>query len=88
MLLILLARFTNATGAFGSGLGVIVGVTSICAIVLADMTNPPDWMTPLCDATRPILDYLHPNMAIVVATLLVVVVGAVLSSKDKSVHGH
>jgi SSS family solute:Na+ symporter len=86
--LILLARFTNATGTFGSGLGVFAGITSICAIVLADMQNPPDWLAPLCNATRPILDYLHPLMAIVVGTLLVVVVGVIFSSKDRSVHGH
>ncbi|MDG1895528.1 MAG: hypothetical protein P8J37_11510, partial [Fuerstiella sp.] len=86
--LILLARFTNAIGAFGSGLGVIVGITSIFAIVLADMQSPPEWMIPLCDATRPILDYVHPLMAIVVATLLVVIIGAIFSSRDKSVHGH
>ena len=84
--LILLARFTKATGAFGSGLGVFVGITSISAIVLADMKTPPDWMAPLCDATRPILNYFHPLMAIVVGTLLVVVIGAIFSSKDKSVN--
>ena len=80
--LILLARCSNAKGAFGSGAGVIAGVISIAAIILADIAEPPPVLAPACRLVAPLRMYLHPLMAIVVGTTIVFAVGVLLSGRE------
>jgi len=79
--LILLARFTRATGGRGAGIGVLAGVVSMSAIVIAHLQNPPDWLVPLRDSLSGVTDYLHPLMAIVLGTAMVVVCGVLFSKR-------
>ena len=79
--LILLARFTNATGGRGAGMGVIAGIISTAAILLADMNEPPRWLSPVWNLVRPLRQHLHPLMAIVVGTIMVLVFGTLLSRR-------
>ncbi|MEZ6126725.1 MAG: sodium:solute symporter [Planctomycetaceae bacterium] len=79
--LILLARFTNATGAFGAAAGVICGVTCIGLITLAHLTDLPELFQPLATSLHPVKKLLHPTMAIVVGTIAVLCVGAALSQR-------
>lgn len=79
--LILLARFTNAKGAFGSALGVIAGVILIASITVVNVqhsafpavfVSPVSWLQSM----------FHPFMGIVVGTLAVFVIGAICSSRS------
>jgi len=82
--LILLARFTKAAGARGPALGVISGVLATGVITIAGLKAPPAWLQSATTALRPVRDHLHPLMAVVVGTLMVLFFGVVLSEKQKA----
>ena len=79
--LILLARFTNAKGAVGAGLGVTMAVICISAMALSDMPNVSGGLQPVYRLVAPLRTILDPMMSIVVGTLLVVLCGVLFSSK-------
>lgn len=81
--LILLARFTNAKGALGSGLGVIMAVVCISAMALSDMPDVPNWLQPVYVVVAPLRAIVDPMMSIVVGTLVVVSCGVLFSLKSE-----
>jgi solute:Na+ symporter, SSS family len=82
--LILLARFTKASGGRGAGIGVIAGVVAMGVIVIAHMQQPPDWLLPLRNSVTCVKDYLHPLMAIVVGTAMVLLCGVLFSRRAEN----
>lgn len=79
--LILLARFTNAQGAFGAGVGVVAAIVCISAMALSDAPDAPSWLQPAYKLVAPLREYMDPMMSIVVGTLTVVGFGVLLSGK-------
>lgn len=84
--LILLARFSNACGGFGPGLGVIAGISSISVITLAHELAPSAEPNSLYDGLRFVRNSLHPLMAIVVGTCAVFLIGLLFSKRKESAH--
>ncbi len=80
--LIMLARFTNATGSRGALAGVILGVISMSAITIAHIEEPSVWIRPLVESLAPITAWVHSLMAVVVGTTMVFVVGGLLSARS------
>lgn len=80
--LILLARFSRASGASGAAIGVVLGIFSTAAIVVAGQDQPPGWLLPIWNVVSPIRQWLHPLMAVVVGTLIVTVCGLLLSPRS------
>lgn len=81
--LILLARFTRARGGRGAGIGVLAGVVSMGVLVISHIKNPPSWLLPIRNSVAGVADYVHPLMAIVVGTGMVLICGVVFSRRAK-----
>ncbi|MEZ6129738.1 MAG: sodium:solute symporter [Planctomycetaceae bacterium] len=79
--LILLARFSSVSGIRGAAIGVVAGVIATAAIVIAGQDEPATWLLPVWNHVRPLRTWLHPLMAIVVGTLIVVICGLLLSRR-------
>lgn len=81
--LILLARFTKATGSFGALVGVVAGILCIASITLAHPKDLPewDWLHSASESFSPIAELFASRMAIVVGTVAVFVMGLLLSRR-------
>lgn len=82
--LMLLARFTNAQGALGAGLGVSAAVLCISAMALSDMPDVASWLQPLYQRVAPLRAMVDPMMSIVVGTMAVLLFGVLFSRKSAS----
>ena len=79
--LMLLARFTRASGSFGTVTAVVCGVAGMAVVSLAHVEHPVSWLKPVCESVRFLRNWMDPFMAIVVGTVTVFVVGGVLSRR-------
>jgi len=82
--LILLARFSSASGTRGPAIGVLLGIVATAAIIIAGQDDPASWLQPVWTVVRPIRAWLHPLMAVVVGTLVVTICGLVLSPRKSA----